>query len=289
MGLGQIFGMSDFSSSLPPTSGGAPQGGGEPRGGGVRRWLGGLAVALGFAKFGKWLMLLLKLKWVAGALKSVLSMAAMLGVYSALYGWRFAAGFTVQLLIHELGHVFVARRYGIPVSAPMFVPFVGALILLKERPAKARQEAWMAMGGPMAGGLVAVFLHGAGVWMDSTFLILMALIGYMLNLFNLFPVGQMDGGRTVQAITPLLWIPGYVGMVWYAFEHPSVLVFLILALGFRQFLSAFRHETEEQRVYREMSGLARFAITVAYFGTMAVLAAGYVMAEGQLAARMPVR
>jgi Zn-dependent protease len=126
-----------------------------------------LAVALGFAKFGKWLMLLLKLKWVAGALKSVLSMAAMLGVYSALYGWRFAAGFTVQLLIHELGHVFVARRYGIPVSAPMFVPFVGALILLKERPAKARQEAWMAMGGPMAGGLVAVFLHGAGVWVHA--------------------------------------------------------------------------------------------------------------------------
>jgi len=281
--------MSDLSSSVPPASGGAPQGGGEPRGGGVRRWIGGLAVALGFAKVGKWLMLLLKLKWVAGALKSVLSMAAMLGVYSALYGWRFAAGFTVQLLIHELGHVFVAWRYGIPVSAPMFVPFVGALILMKERPAKARQEAWLAMGGPMAGGVVALLLHGAGVWMDSTFLILMGLIGYMLNLFNLFPVGQLDGGRAVQAITPLLWIPGYVGMVWYAFEHPSVLVFLILALGFRQFLSAFRHETEEQRAYREMSGLARFAITLAYFGTMAVLATGYLVAEGQLAARMPVR
>jgi Zn-dependent protease len=108
-------------------------------------------------------MLLLKLKWVAGALKSVVSMAAMLGVYSALYGWRFALGFTLQLLVHELGHVFVAWRYGLPVSAPMFIPFVGALILLKERPDKARTEAWMALGGPMAGGAVAVLLHGAGV------------------------------------------------------------------------------------------------------------------------------
>lgn len=244
-------------------------------------------MALGFAKAGKWLMLLLKLKWVAGALKSVVSMAAMLGVYSAMYGWRFALGFTLQLLVHELGHVFVAWRYGLPVSAPMFIPFVGALILLKERPDRARTEAWMALGGPMAGGAVAVLLHGAGVWMDSTFLILMGLIGYMLNLFNLFPVGQLDGGRVALAISPLLWIPGYVAMVWYAFEHPSVLIFLILALGFRQFVSAFRHETEELKAYREMSGVARFAITVAYFGTIAILATGFLIAEGQLAVLMP--
>jgi len=59
------------------------------------------------------------------------SMLVSIGAYALLWGWQFAVGFVVLLFVHELGHVFEAKRQGLPVSAPLFIPFLGALITLK--------------------------------------------------------------------------------------------------------------------------------------------------------------
>ncbi|MGH2997595.1 MAG: site-2 protease family protein, partial [Gaiellaceae bacterium] len=83
------------------------------------------------------------------------SMLVSIAAYALLWGWQFAFGFVLLLLVHELGHVLEAKRQGLPVSAPMFIPFLGALITLKQLPDNAWAEAKVAIAGPIVGGLGA--------------------------------------------------------------------------------------------------------------------------------------
>ena len=136
------------------------------------------------------------------------SMLVSIGAYALLWGWQFAIGFVVLLLVHELGHVFEAKRQGLPVSAPMFIPFLGALIVLKELPDNAWNEAKVAIAGPIVGGLGAAAVWGLGEAIDSDLLVALAFTGFFLNLFNLAPISPLDGGRIVAAIHPALWVVG---------------------------------------------------------------------------------
>src|SRR5271168_3271724 len=122
------------TSQRPPPPGPNPQG--------LMGWIIGGAIAV--AKFG---FLLLK------SLKTSLSMLLMIWVYSWTFGWPFAAGFVVLIFVHEMGHVIAAKWLGLPVTAPIFIPFVGAYITMKENPRDAWTEALMAYGGPLAGGI----------------------------------------------------------------------------------------------------------------------------------------
>ena len=132
----------------------------------------------------------------AGAL---LSMFAFLGIYWRMWGWALAAGLMVSIYLHELGHVVALRRYGVPVSAPMFVPGLGAFVRHGLLPT-ARIGARVALAGPAAGllaALLALLLHrltGNGIWAA------IAHLGAIINLGNLIPVWQLDGAR---AVTPL--------------------------------------------------------------------------------------
>src|SRR6478735_1191580 len=86
-------------------------------------------------------------------LKTGGSMLFTIGVYAMVWGWKFAVGFVLLLMLHECGHLLVAKKFGLKVSAPMFIPFVGAFILLKEAPRNAWMEACIGVGGPILGSL----------------------------------------------------------------------------------------------------------------------------------------
>ena len=90
-----------------------------------------------FWKFKAVAVAIFKFKFLATALSGFVSVAA----YALLWGWWFAVGLVVLLFIHEMGHVLEARRQGLPASAPMFIPFLGALIALKQLPDDAWREA----------------------------------------------------------------------------------------------------------------------------------------------------
>nr|MBA2383071.1 hypothetical protein [Actinomycetota bacterium] len=120
------------------------------------------------------------------------SMLVSIGAYALLWGWQFAVGFVVLLLVHELGHVFEAKRQGLPVSAPMFIPFLGALITLKRLPDNAWAEAKVAIAGPILGSLGAAATWGIGEAIDSELLVALAFTGFFLNLFNLAPLTPLD-------------------------------------------------------------------------------------------------
>ena len=63
-----------------------------------------------------------------------LSMLVSLALYARVWGWRYAAGFIASMFIHEMGHVIAARQRGLPVSAPAFIPFMGAFVTLRVAP-----------------------------------------------------------------------------------------------------------------------------------------------------------
>src|SRR5881409_3321508 len=167
----------------------------------------GILIAKFFAKL-KFVLLPL-LKFLPILLKSGGTMLLMIWVYTQLWGWQFALGFVLLLLVHESGHLLVAKKFGLKVGAPVFIPFMGAFIALKEAPRNAWMEACVGIGGPILGSLAAAACHALGLALDYPLLIALAWTAYFLNLFNLTPVGMLDGGRIVTALSPWLWLPGF--------------------------------------------------------------------------------
>ena len=189
--------------------GAAPAAGDAPRKPGVRdAWKNkGALAALGalLLKFKTVIFLLLtKAKFIVlglTKLKTILSMLVFFGVYWTRYGWKFAAGFVISLYLHEMGHVFAARRFGIRASAPVFIPFVGAFILLKESVDDVRVNARIGLAGPVWGLGAALAFYAAFLVTGSPMLGAIAGFGAWINVFNLIPVWVLDGARGFTSFT----------------------------------------------------------------------------------------
>jgi Zn-dependent protease len=207
----------------------------------------------------------------------VLTMLVSVGAYSLFWGWRFAAIFVALLLVHELGHVIQARREGLPASAPLFIPFVGALIGLKRLPDNAYAEAKLGLAGPVLGSLGALGVYTLGAATGSHLLIAAAYLGFFLNLFNLLPVVPLDGGRAMAALHPALWAVGAVGAVALAvaLRSPFLIVFLLFfgREGWRRWQLRRRGGLEQQRYY-EVLPRQRLAIAATYVALIALLLVG---------------
>ena len=149
-----------------------------------------------------------------------------LAAYALLWGWPFAAGFVVLLFVHEMGHVIALRREGIKASAPMFIPFLGAVIAARSLGDNALAEARVGLAGPMLGSIGAavciLIWHATGndMWRALAF------TGFFLNLFNLLPVVPLDGGRAMAAMAPWMWFVGFAAMIPLAIVFPNPIILL---------------------------------------------------------------
>jgi Zn-dependent protease len=143
----------------------------------LKKFLG--PVGVGFVVFFKFLA---KLKFLLPFLKTGVTMILSIGAYAMFWGWRFAVGFVLLIFIHECGHLIAARRIGLKVGAPVFIPFMGALIALKEAPRNAWIEAQVGIGGPMLGafgaGVCGLFYLATG----NPLFCALAYTGFFLNL-----------------------------------------------------------------------------------------------------------
>jgi len=170
------------------------------------KWAAGVGAAgLFVAKF-KWALLFLLGKGkvlLAGLLKAktFLSMALSLGVYASAFGWQFALGLVLSIYVHEMGHVVWLRHYGIPATAPMFIPGVGAFVRMSQRPATVGEDARVGLAGPVWGAGAALFALVLGSALDQPILAAIAKAGAWINLFNLLPIWQLDGGRGFTALS----------------------------------------------------------------------------------------
>src|SRR5215218_1071610 len=183
-------------------------GSGRPDHRGLRRRLGaGLVALVAVAAKAKSLLLLLpKLKLLTTFGSMLVSIAA----YAVLFGFPFAVGFVLLLLLHEMGHVIQLRREGIKASAPMFIPFLGAVIAAKSMGKDAAAEARVGLAGPVLGTLASLVPLALWLLTGSDFWRALAFVGFFLNLFNLLPVLPLDGGRAMAALSPWMWLIGFV-------------------------------------------------------------------------------
>jgi Zn-dependent protease len=121
--------------------------------------------------------------------------------YSFWFGsWKFGLGFVLLILIHELGHVAEARRQGLPVSLPTFIPFIGAYVTVRHGNGPPYRAALVSLAGPFVGGLAAAAVWAVGASNGTTWLVVLANIGFLLNAFNLLPIGFLDGGAVWPAV-----------------------------------------------------------------------------------------
>ena len=187
----------DRIADLTRTIDGGPSGPTGSKGGTSSWWsgLGGVGAIV--------LLLATKLKFLLLGLTKIstfVSMFAFFGVYWSIYGWPLALGLVVSIYIHEMGHVAMLRRLGIEAGAPLFIPGMGAFVMLKQHITDPLTDAKIGLAGPVWGlgaGLAAgaVYLAtGAPIWFAIA-----QLTGF-LNLFNLIPVWQLDGSRGMHVL-----------------------------------------------------------------------------------------
>jgi Zn-dependent protease len=122
------------------------------------------------------------------------------GGYALIWGWKFAIGFVLLILVHELGHFFEARRQGLHSTWPTFIPFFGAFVLIKDAPLNPWRNALVSLAGPAYGGLGAAACWGLGELYNSDLLRALAYAGFLINLINLIPIGILDGGSIWRSI-----------------------------------------------------------------------------------------
>lgn len=178
----------------------------------------------------KLLLLLLNAAKLGPLLKMGGAMILSVGAYALIFGWWYALGFVMLLMVHEFGHYIAARRVGLPAGLPMFIPFVGAWIELKEQPMSVSQEAYVAFAGPFVGTIGATVVFWLAGEYESNLLMALAYAGFFINLFNLIPVSPFDGGRIVAILSPKLWLLGAPILVGVFLIIPSPMFVVILVL-----------------------------------------------------------
>jgi len=233
----------------------------------------GAALLAVLAKLKAILLFLPKVKVLATAGSMVVSVLA----YATIWGVPFAVGFVVLLLVHEMGHVIALRREGIRASAPMFIPFLGAVISARSLGGNALSEARVGLAGPILGSVgsaacIAIW-HATGndLWRALAF------TGFFLNLFNLLPVVPLDGGRAMAAMAPWMWGIGFLALLGLVFVMPNPVLLLIVVFGglstYRRWQNR-RHGGAEQEAYYRVAPLDRALVAAVYLSLIALLVVG---------------
>jgi Zn-dependent protease len=228
--------------------------------------------------------LLGKGKLIVGLLKvtklsTFLTMLVSVWAYALFWGFPFALGFVLLIFVHELGHALVMRQLGVHAGAPVFIPFVGAVIAMRSMPRNAWVEALVGIGGPVLGGVGALACLVVAWATGSLFWYALASTGFLINLFNLIPVSPLDGGRIVGVISRWLWVAGYaLGIVVFLLTWSPILM-LILVLGL---FGLGRTIRGPRQGYFDTTPARRRAMAYAYFGLIAALTLGMWSADGHL-------
>ena len=253
-----------FPPPEPPPPPDAPAPPPPPRRG-VRAVLGGaLLVVLAKAKL---LLVGLKALKLGKLALTMGSMLVMIAVEAQRGGWKFAAGFVLLILIHEIGHGVEIKREGLAAGYPVFIPFFGALISLRGQPRSPVVEARIALAGPLwgaAGSLATAALYL--VTRDRLYLSI-AYAGFFLNLFNLTPLGFLDGGRVTRVFARRAWIVGlgiFIALFLFT-QAPQLLI-----IGFLAATQAWRRDPAP---VDEIPARDRLKVAAGYFGLAAFLAA----------------
>jgi Zn-dependent protease len=221
--------------------------------------------------------------------------------YAIYYGWSFAVGLTLLILVHEIGHGLAAARVGVPVGAPVFVPFFGAFIALLGKPRSTVDDAIIGAGGPIVGSVGAALCVAASFLVDGWLAGLLRVVGFyalVLNMFNLTPVWQLDGARMLAPVGGKLLAAGAAVALavliasGIAADHVNPIALITVAVvGVRAAVRVWRErrppavtaasalerveamQRAHAAVNDDVSPAARLGAAAVYFATLCVLVA----------------
>ncbi len=202
------------------------------------------------------------------------TMLLSVAVYALIFGWWYAVGFVLLLLVHELGHYMAARQRGLDVGAPTFIPFVGAWIELKDRPHDVETEAWIGIAGPLLTAGASTTCYFLARNYDSQLLLAVSYAGFFLNLFNLIPLSPFDGGRITAILSPRVWLLGVPILVGLFIWRPSPMLILMALLAAPQVVKAWKFDPNapENQQYYQATPAQRLEYGCYYLGLTAFLA-----------------
>jgi Zn-dependent protease len=272
--IGEAGGYGSSATAADPPAP-APSRAGEDRT--LLKRVGGALIAVGLValKFGAKLKALLFLLPKVKLLTTSATMLVSIAAYALIWGWSFAVGFVLLLFVHEIGHVLQLRREGIPASAPMFIPFLGAVVAMKALPDDAGAEARVGLAGPVLGSLGALVPLGIYALTGDELFKALAFVGFFLNLFNLLPVLPLDGGRAMAALSPALWLVGFALLIGVTFLYPNPIMILVLLFGGVETWRRWRARKDPaSQEYHRVSGRTRALVAAVYLGLAVLLAVG---------------
>ena len=173
-----------------------------------------------------------------------------------------------------MGHYIAARQRGLDVGAPAFIPFMGAMIALKEQPANVETEAYVAIAGPVVGTIAALAVYLWARSDDSGLLMAIAYSGLFLNLFNLLPISPLDGGRVTAVLSPRIWFLGVPILLALLLYRPSPMLVIVAVLAMPQLVQAWRYDSTapENAAYYGIPLQTKLEYGAAYLGLAALLA-----------------
>jgi Zn-dependent protease len=229
--------------------------------------------------------LLLKFK---GLTVTLISTGVTALLYAQIFGWAFGVGIVLLILVHESGHVLVARTMGLPVTLPVMIPFLGAFVSMKRQPTSVAQESVMAIGGPIVGSVAAGLCYLGYLAMPETstghLLQALAYFGFLINLFNLVPVTPLDGGRVLSLLSKWFNVAGLAiaaGLLLFGNFHSPVL-FLVLIFGAFSTFQRFRSTTINPAYYA-VDARTKVIIGSLYLGLLLALGLGMLNTSSILA------
>lgn len=194
--------------------------------------------------------------------------------YAFIFGIWYAVGFVLLIFVHEMGHFLAARQKGLNVGAPVFIPFVGAWINLKDLPHDAEMEAYIGLAGPLVGTVGALVCYFLALELDSDLLLALSYAGFFLNLFNLIPLHPFDGGRVTAIISPRMWLVGVPVLIALFIYRPSPMLIIMALLAAPSVMQALRYDPKapENEKYYGVRTQTKITYGIYYLMLLAFLA-----------------
>lgn len=209
------------------------------------------------------------------------SMLVTIAAYATRFRLGLVIGFVVITLIHEIGHALVIRAKGLRTGFMIFVPFFGGAVTLKDQPRSAFVDAQIGLAGPIAGTLASLVSLQIYKSFGNPLYLLIAAMGFLINLLNLLPLGPLDGGRISAAITKWMWVFGGGAVIYKVVKQPNPLMILLLVLAAFQVYASIVREKDDKEFYDVTLG-QRAAIAFAYFSLVVFLSHQTYMALDRL-------
>ncbi|HYC93537.1 MAG TPA: site-2 protease family protein [Thermoanaerobaculia bacterium] len=190
--------------------------------------------------------------------------------YATQYPLGVVTGFVGITLIHEIGHAVAIRAKGLRAGFMVFIPFIGGAVTLKDQPRSVFDDALIGLAGPFFGTLASLAVLQVYKWTSDPLYLLIAFLGFALNLINMVPIGMLDGGRISAAISKWMWVIGGGLIVYKVFDQPNPLIIIIAVLAAFQVYASIEREKNDPRFY-EITGGQRAAIAILYFALVIFL------------------